>query len=365
MRVLHFYSPTDSMIAQHVNLLANGMGLGAENHLATEDGQVKTLLQNGHYDILHLHGCWRNTMRTIVNMAKKQGIRIIVTPHGQLEPWVVEEDYWKEKLPKQLLYQRDIIRQAYAIIIQGKMEQECMQKLAWNSRCIIIRNAIITQSITAENMARETLAVYRKIMDSNTLELMDNETRKALATMIKAGITGDIRWFDTLPSTINLEQENWRRLLCYAHQEQITDVVQRGIRVLGCDAPDIDTSQIPCFLPDDFLAAHSIGEDIGNQFASENDRLMATFRQIRKLIANRQLGIKHLIELDRELRQHYCEEDTLGETLKERKLWTLARRMMHILSETTSFTEGYMPVPPLNDRLTRQIRQQIENHLKI
>ena len=365
MRVLHYYPLTDSMIAQHVTILTNSMGLEVENHLATDSSKARTLLEDGSYDLLHLHGCWRNSLRTMIGIAQKQGVRIVVTPHGQLEPWVVDQNYWKEKLPKQLLYQRDIIRQAYAIIIQGKMEQECMKKLAWNPRCVIVRNAVITRSTTAEAMAKETYAIYRKVMDSNPLQLMSDETLEALGIIIKAGITGDTRWFDTPPSPVSLPQESWRQLLCYAHQEQITSTIERGLQVLRCTYPDIDASQIPYFLPADYQQVSCIGESIGNQFASENDRLLATFRLVRKLIASRQLSIRHLIEIDQELRQHHCEEDALGETLKEHKLWTLAGHIMQLLSELTGFTEGFMPVPPLNDRTTRQIKRQIENHLKI
>ena len=365
MRVLHFLPPGDSMITQHVDILTGSMGLEVENHVATDASKAKTLLQGGNYDILHLHGCWRNSSRTIVNMALRSGARLIVTPHGQLEPWVQDEGYWKEKLPKRIFYQRDIIRQAYAVIIQGKMESECMEKLGWNSRCIIIRNAIITRSITPKEMAQMTFALYRKVLDTNTLELMSDETRKTLKALIKAGITGDVRWLGQPLPPLVLSAEEWRKVLCYAHQEQISDVIARGIRVLHLDAPDLDASKIEHFLPRHYTPIQSIQSVIGNQFASENDRLLATFRHTKKLIANKTLTISHLCEIDRELRQHACEEDVLAETLKERQLWMQVRRLMQLMAELTGLTEGFMPVPPLNDRHTRLLLQQIENHLKL
>ena len=168
------------MIAQHVQMLSE------YGHCATEAEQAKTLLQGGSYDILHLHGCWRNSSRSIVNIAMRLGCRLVVTPHGGLEPWVQEEKRWKEKLPKRILYQRDIIRRAYAVIIQGKMEDECMKRLGWNPRTVIIRNAVITQSTTPKEMAAQTLAVYRKVMDSNQLELMDDDMRDMLLDIIMA-----------------------------------------------------------------------------------------------------------------------------------------------------------------------------------
>lgn len=347
------------MIAQHVQMLSE------YGHCATEAEQAKTLLQGGSYDILHLHGCWRNSSRSIVNIAMRLGCRLVVTPHGGLEPWVQEEKRWKEKLPKRILYQRDIIRRAYAVIIQGKMEDECMKRLGWNPRTVIIRNAVITQSTTPKEMAALILAVYRKVMDSNQLELMDDDMRDMLLDIIMAGITGDRRWLTDITNHSPLTTEEWRQLLCYAHQEEITDTIQRGIRVLGLECPELDVEAIDYFLPEGYKPAESIGKTIGNQFASENDRLIATFRQIRKLVSSRQLSIKHLIELDRELRQHGCEEELLADDLKERRLWKLASRMMQVCQELTGLTEGFMPVTPIDDRVARAIKRQVNDRLKI
>ena len=113
MRILHYYPQNNEMIAQHVKMLSEGADADAGSqyrserpliHCATEEEQAKTLLQGGHYDILHLHGCWRNSSRVIVNMAMRQGSRLVVTPHGGLEPWEQEENRWKSVGLMLLLY---------------------------------------------------------------------------------------------------------------------------------------------------------------------------------------------------------------------------------------------------------------------
>lgn len=364
LRVLHYFPKENAMIRQHVTMLTEAMGTEVEQHSATEANDARTLLEGGQYDLLHLHGCWRNSSRQVVAWALKTGARLILTPHGQLEPWVKEENRWKEKLPKQLLYQRDIVKKAYAVIIQGQMEQECMNRLDWNKRTVVIRNAVVTSSITASDMARQTAAIYRKVMDSNQLELMDNDMRKALKSIIKAGITGDRRWLDEEENTLPVISQ-WRQLLCYAHQERISDVLQRGLRILSLEAPDLDVTKTDCFMPDNYEDTGSISSTIGNQFATENDRLIATFRYLRKLTARKQLGIRHLVELDRELRQYGCEEEQLSEDLKVQNLWKLTSRLMQLMSELTGLTEGFMPVTPTNDRTSRQMRRQVDERLKI
>lgn len=366
MRILHFFPEADTMIGQYVGALAENMGPDAENHATSNAAEARRQLTDSHYDLLHLHGCWRNASRNVVATALQQGTRLVCSPHGQLEPWVVSQDYWREKLPKRLLYQQSIVGKAYAVIIQGKMEEECMQRLGWNPRTVIIRNALITHSTNFYDMARRTLAVYRWVMDSNTLELMDDDTRRLLTILLKAGICGDTRWLtdgaDSLPT---LSSEQWRQLYCFAEQERVIDTMRHGIRVLKIDDPDIDVSPTECFLPPSFQPPTSIEQAIGMQYATENERLMATFRHLRKLYARRQLAVLHIVELDKELRRHDVEEDLLCDTLSESRLYRFAARIMALMQHFTGFDPGFMPMPPLNDRTTRRMLRQIENHLNI
>lgn len=360
MRILHYYPNADSMVTRYVATLCDMMGIECVNERTTEKEVALQLIEDGNFDIVHLHGCWENTLYTITRRALKKGCRLVVSPHGQLEPWVQEENYWKEKLPKRILYQKEIVQKAYAIVIQGHMEEECLKKLGWNSRLQIIRNCLITQSIGQQQMAGMMSKLYRKVMDSDTLNLMDNDTRSALKAIITAGITGDERW---LESTTAVSQ--WRELLCYAYQEQIDDIVQRGINILRQDGPDFDAKTADYFLPDRYVRPESIKQAIGNNFASENERLEATFKYLRKLAAKKQLNIRHLAELDKELRLYECNEAELCETLKEQNNYKLACRIMQLMSDRTGLTEGFMPIPPLNDRTTQKMRKQIDNYLKI
>ena len=362
MRILHFYPQADSDISQYLKMLADNMGLETENHRATTTQKARQLLDNIQFDILHIHGCWHNGQYVTVRQALRQGVRLVVTPYGQLEPWVQQQNFWREKLPKRIAYQQSVVGHAYAVIVQGQMELSCMENLGWNSRCVIIRNAVITHSTTPKRMARETFELYQRIMDSDTLHLMNDNSRQFLKRLITVGITGDERW------VMDQEQPmlgDWRQILCYAHQEQIMNTLKRGALTLNLSVPDIDADRIPYFLPDGYEEAATIQQTIGNQFVSENERLIATFRTVKRLIANRQLSIKHLVEIDIELREHACDESLLANQLDERGLGKVAARTMQLIHDFTGLTEGFMPVPPLNDRITKKWHKLIENHLTI
>lgn len=332
---------------------------------ATVEQQAEKLqlLREEHYDLLHIHGCWSQQAWTIARQALKRGTRLVFSPQGQLEPWVMKEGYWKEKLPKSLLYQRWIANRAYAVIVQGKMEEECLKQLGWNSRLVIIRNPQITNIITPQEADHQLQQVYRKVMNSNPLELMSTPTRHMLRLFIMAGITGDKRWIGE--DLMTLGYDDWHQLFCYAHQEQLMPIIKRGIRILNYDAPDFDASHEDFFVPDDYEEQKTIEQVIGSSFVTENDRLLSTFRHLKKLWQHKRLTIAHLAELDKELRYHEANEERLCEDLQERRLLKLAGRLMQLMADLTGLSEGFMPVPPLNDRLTRQMRKTIDNHLKI
>ena len=73
----------------------------------------------------------------------------------------------------------------------------------------------------------------------------------------------------------------------------------------------------------------------------------------------------HLIELTRELYRDTVDDERLSEVLEEKGLTAFTRSLMQVLSEQTGLDEGYMPLTPIDNKLTRQIRQQLTNHLKI
>lgn len=355
MKILHIYPKSDDMIMRHVNLLTEGMRLSADVQVATSLSEFKIHFQQQNPDIVHCHGCWQYAVVSAARMARKQGARVVLSPHGQLQPWVLEERPLQEKLQKALLWQKSSVEQAYALIAFGKMEQKHLQQMKWNPRIEMILNALITNSITPQEMCSQTYAVYQKILDSNTLEQMDDHTQGLLAAIIKAGITGDRRW-------VNYESgdTDWRRLLIYAEHEHVRNYVDYGINILGLSTLQIDTEKIAAYFPDGYKMPESIKTIIGEYKGDETDYLVRMIRQIEK----RPL-LLHLIELSRELRRDNVNDDRLKEAFEEKGLTKYAARLMQVLSEQTLLEEGYMPLQPLDDRGTRQIRNAITNHLKI
>lgn len=356
MKILHVYPKTDEMVAQHVTLLVEGMQHSVEVQAVSNLADFKSICKSFEPDIVHCHGCWQYSIVNAGNFARKQGARIVLSPHGQLEPWVLEEKPLQEKLHKTALWQKSFVEKAYAVIAFGKMEQQYLQQLKWNPRIEVIHNAVITNSTTREKMCSQTFTVYQKVLDSNVLEQMDDATQQLMATIIKTGILGDMRWVElNIPEAVD-----WRRMLIYAEHQNIRNYVDYGINILGLSAPSLDTEHLPAYFPEDYQRPQSVKKLIGEYKGDETDYLLRMIRQIEK-----QPRLLHLIELTRELYRDTVNDDLLQEALEGKKLTKFASRLMQVLHEQTLLDEGYMPIPPLDDRGTQKIRESITNHLKI
>ncbi len=369
MKVLHYYDQQNDLQARYVRLLMELCGTSAQMSSCNTLSAVKSELRGSHWDILHIHGCWLLDYAKASVLAHRLGTRTIITPHGELEPWILKNRQWQEKMPKTLLYQRQTIQKAYVVIAMGDMERESLVQLGWNPRIETVRNALVTRSITIAEMNRQLLNIYRKVMDSNVYELMNDKTREALFLLLKAGVCGDACWLQnsTLPA---LPADSWRQLMIYVRYEQLDSVMRRGLHLLrttGADVSgaDIDVQGADCYLPAGYKAPESIASVIGNKFASEEERLLATFKYLhRQHIANR-LAMTHLLELEREIREHDIDEEHLTETLQEHRLLPFVSRLMGLLAEFTGLEEGMMPITALNDRQTQRLKDAVTGRLDV
>ena len=308
MKVLYIYPKGDALIRQHVELLADGLRQSADIYIADSYTVFRQQLKTQQPDIVHCHGCWNFDMIRAALSGRKAG---------------------------------------YAIITLGKLEQKNFLKLKWNQRVEVIHNAIITNTISPGEMCSQTFAVYQKVIDSNTLEQMDDVTADALSIIIKASLTGDRRWCRRIDPISHPEDIDWRRLMIYATHENILNYVDYGISILGLRSPGVDTRNIASYYPDNYTLPRPIKEVVGDYQGNETDYLLRMITQI-----HRQPLLLHMIELTRELMRDTVNDDQLNEALEEKKLKGFAASLMQVLSEEAELDEGFMPLLPVENRTT-------------
>jgi len=338
MKVLHAYSKDSPRLARYVSLLIQAMPPDVECAFADNASDLRRGCQEYQPDIIHQHGRFP-AVWTDGRVCPHKTPRLIVSPHG--EPTDNEN--------------------AYAVIARSPYELQHLD----TPRKVLVRNPLITTTITFEEAAETIRALYRRVMDSHPLELMDAATRRALAAMLKAGLLGDKRWVtdsegqSVSPLTPHLSplQPDYRHLLIYAGQEGVLDIVGRGISVLGIDIPSGDVAILSQETPSDIYLPENYSMPVAMEGAAVTEMLHD--------IEQNGATLLRLTELMKALHSDTLDEDALMGQIEAEKQKPIFQAVLQLLAEQMLLTEGFMPCQPLDNTDTQQLRWQLENHLKI
>ncbi|MBQ6652143.1 MAG: hypothetical protein IJM81_01935 [Prevotella sp.] len=111
------------------------------------------------------------------------------------------------------------------------------------------------------------------------------------------------------------------------------------------------------------LSEEKIRKEIASKVPQAEEPLQVICQQVlyaRLLIARRRLTRRFLSDLASYLVQTPYDEDKLQELLLALKVYPLMGRLLQLMSETARLTEGFMPIPPLDDKAANHIRQHLE-----
>ena len=98
-------------------------------------------------DLVHVNCCWMPACAFVQQMAQKRNIKVVLTPHGMLEPWIIKRHYWIRKLPALLLYQKSAIQNADCLQATAESEKQNLLNLGYNSNIKIVKLGIDAESI--------------------------------------------------------------------------------------------------------------------------------------------------------------------------------------------------------------------------
>jgi len=109
--------------------------------------QWRILLTQLQPDVVHMNCCWMPACAFTQKWAQALGYKVVLTPHGMLEPWIMARHYWSKKVPALLLYQKAAVVKADVLHATAKSEKENLLKLGYNDRIKIIANGINVEDI--------------------------------------------------------------------------------------------------------------------------------------------------------------------------------------------------------------------------
>lgn len=185
MKIIHYIPSIDHMaggISTYMQVLAKPLGTMAEVHIMTHASEnplpmenckvhdipryrpfsgvwkkaVVDLLDSVRPDIVHVNCCWTPDCAMIQRLAQKRGYKVVLTPHGMLEPWIIKRHYWTRKVPALWLYQKAAVQRADCVQATAESERDNLLKLGYNSNIKVVRLGIDAESIEMKKSWKKT-----------------------------------------------------------------------------------------------------------------------------------------------------------------------------------------------------------------
>lgn len=141
----------------------SGTGINIGNAIREE---VWALLEEVRPDVVHINCCWTPLCAYFTIWTKEFcrrkciHIPIVYTPHGMLEPWIINHNYWTRKMPATMIYQRKALKCADVIHSTAELEMVNLRELGWNKNIHVIPNCVDVTNITPKTSWKKS----RKIL---------------------------------------------------------------------------------------------------------------------------------------------------------------------------------------------------------
>ena len=185
MKIIHYIPSIDRTAggtSTYMQVLAKGLGELAEVHIITHDSENSLPIENCtvHYvpeynpfkrswkrlvtnlidevkpDIVHVNCCWMPACAAVQRIAQKRGYKVVLTPHGMLEPWIIRRHYWTRKFPALLFYQKTAIRKADCLQATAESEYDNLLHLGYNDRISVVKLGIDAAGIKMKESWKKT-----------------------------------------------------------------------------------------------------------------------------------------------------------------------------------------------------------------
>lgn len=185
MTIIHYIPSIDRTwggTSTYMQLLAKPLGKLAELHILTHHSDnplpmencrvheipryrpfsanwrkaVVGLLNRVKPDVVHVNCCWTPDCAMIQKVAQGMGYKVVLSPHGMLEPWIVQRHYLTRKLPALMLYQKAAVKKADCIHATADSERDNLLKLGYNSRVKVVKLGIDADGIALKKSWKRT-----------------------------------------------------------------------------------------------------------------------------------------------------------------------------------------------------------------
>ncbi|MGN1254053.1 MAG: glycosyltransferase [Prevotella sp.] len=381
LKILLFVPHTVDAVCINHALVEGLAGSFSKNFPEAVDVQVvagghHAVEQLSDYDIIHFFGCWSREACQLSGRAYQHGIPYILTPLAGLQPWETERHQ------RSVLFQRQrhLVQHAAVVHVCGKLEHETFTALGWNKRVAVVKNPVLTSQITFASAAAQLVALYRKVIDSNTQLCLHAQTQELLGTLLQTGVdphasslNTDLRkgGAATIAQHITaFKAEDWRRILLYADQEHVSAQLMQAFDAFQVPYPSLKTQEIDRFegkakyaegplltnalLSKNLLLKNKLKDVFANNGQAEQQLCLALLN-LHYELQRHTMPLSHLMDLYQLVRFSDVDEDALRDMIRRLGIEDFAARLTSILSSFLSLPEGFWIFEPRDGAKTKRL----------
>ena len=375
------------------------MSEGAEMRILTTDGdtgiesaeklprllpivgkRTSRVIEEFHPDVVHIHGCTGHYEKKVFATAQKHRIPVIVSPFGDLAAMTLTERSVTKKLSSDGARARTLLWGADAIHVTGELELETVRKMQIipgkelkrdiSNKTFMIKNSVLTNTITAEMMCARLADLYRKVIGWRPYDVMLDETKKCEKLLLR---TGACRQYARISQeeyalTKNISEDEMEKIFVHAEIQNVRDYIDAACREFGIPfSPERELCREKAGITDDEDKDSPIFKNT-EKIKSKNNKTLRDFEnygdevdlycviaEMQNLMHKGMLTYRHLAALCGILITTDYREDVVGKLFRDSKIYDFAARLMHVTGEYAGLPEGFMPVPPMNDRKSKDI----------
>ena len=370
MRILHYINSlkAGNLLSDYILQLTSEQKEYAEVKILTSTDNLQRIVEKEKPDIIHIHACWDYQAAKRAQWAVQKGYAVVLSTHWGLNEPIRSNEQRIRKFIKQMMYQQKTVHQVDAMLVTNEKERQMALTLGWQKRIDVIPNSLLNSSISASEMAEQTILYYNKVLDTRYQVAMSSMENDAVYSLLHVGLaretTHNLLPSDQLLNLRSLNPAQWRRILLYSDDENIREIIDDAISRLQLNAPNIETSTIQRFalvLPKERNPLNQkkiVGtKPLTRQRLNDNINSDETIvRTIAIMLANAHqldrkqiLSMRHLADLYTMIKYNDYDEDRLAEVLRHMRIYRFSRRIIQLLVDKLHLEEGFRPFSPLAD----------------
>ena len=344
--------------------------------------KVTKVINELHPEVIHIHGCMGSHEYKVFTIACKNRIPVVISPLGDLSAVTLTEQSAVKRLTSDAARARKIIWGSDAVHVTGEIEMQAVRKMQilpgkehnkdLERKTFVIKNSVLTNSITAEEMCSYMVNLYKKVIYWRVYDVMTSETKEFEKLLLKSGVCREFTNLtdDDRTYAQNISKEELDKIFIHSEIENVRDFIDQGCSALGITySPDRKRCREKAGIYDEKE------ENADNKLFKETERiksknknflrdfenyeneteLFCIISDAQNLLQKGRLSYRHLAELCGILIRTEYREDIATKMFRDSKLYDFAARLMQITSDYVGLPEGFMPIAPINDNKTEEI----------